>query len=88
LNAAILDDVVATYPMVDLFLVLVDRDGRTERHTEASARENEHPNRLFVCLAIEEVEVWMLAVHRDTIEHDWTGVRTEPHPKAWLESSR
>jgi hypothetical protein len=81
LNAATLADIVATYPMVDLFLVLVDRDGRTERHSEATARENEHPSRLFVCLAIEEVEVWMLALHRDALGHDWSGVRAEHHPK-------
>lgn len=81
LNRAKLAEVVETYPMIDLFLVLVDRDGQTGRHAEAMARENEHPNRLFVCLAIEEVEVWMLAIHRDVIGHNWTNVRAEHHPK-------
>lgn len=81
LDAAVLAEVMETYRMFDLFLVLVDRDGRTERYAEATARENEHPNQLFVCLAIEEVEVWMLAIHRDALEHNWSDVRADHDPK-------
>ncbi|HEX6900664.1 MAG TPA: hypothetical protein VF789_13145 [Thermoanaerobaculia bacterium] len=81
LNSAILADIVATYPMNDLFLVLVDQDGDRNRAAVASAREGEHPGRLFVCLAVEEVEVWMLALHSDTLGTRWQDVRSEIHLK-------
>jgi hypothetical protein len=81
LNSDILADIVATYPMSDLFLVLVDRDGDEARAALASARESEYPNRLFVCLAIEEIEVWMLAVHSETLGTGWREIRAEIHPK-------
>jgi hypothetical protein len=73
--------IASTFQMVDLFLVLVDRDGDLERPAVARSREEEHPGRLFVCLAIEEVEVWMLALHRDTLGVPWTEVRSERNPK-------
>jgi hypothetical protein len=81
LDSAILADIVATFPMIDLFLVLVDRDGDEGRLTVANVRETEHPNHLFVCLAIEEVEVWMLAIHHRTLGSSWQEVRGEIHPK-------
>jgi hypothetical protein len=81
LDAAILADIVATYPMNDLFLVLVDRDGVEARQGLASARETEHSGRLFVCLAIEEIEVWMLAIHSEALGISWREVRAEVHPK-------
>jgi hypothetical protein len=81
LSAAILADVVAMYPMVDLFLVLVDRDAEPKRPLQAEERAQEHPDRLFVCLAIEEVEVWMLALHRDLLASPWQEVRAERDPK-------
>jgi hypothetical protein len=65
--------------MIDLFLVLIDRDG--DRPGVAIEREREHPKRLHVCLAIEEIEVWMLALHRDRVAAPWSTVRAEPHPK-------
>lgn len=81
LSAPILADIVAMYPMVDLFLVLVDRDAEPRRPGQASEREQEHPDRLFVCLAVEEVEVWMLALHRDSLSTPWQEVRAERDPK-------
>jgi hypothetical protein len=81
LDGEILGDIVATYPMVDLFLVLVDRDGDARRLDVARQREAEQEGRLFVCLAIEEIEVWMLAVHREALEPRWSEVRSEIHPK-------
>ena len=70
------------YPMVDLFLILVDRDGDAERRPrEARAREEQCRGRLFVCLAIEEIEVWMLAIHRDSLAARWSEIRAEHHPK-------
>jgi hypothetical protein len=81
LKASILADIVATYPMNDLFLVLVDRDGEEARSAIATAREREHSGRLFVCLAIEEIEVWMLAIHSQTLGISWRDIRAEIHPK-------
>lgn len=81
MDHAILDGIVATYPMVDLFLVIVDRDGMEQRSTAARTREGEHPGRLLVCLAVEEVEVWMLALHRDSLDVPWSEVRREINPK-------
>jgi hypothetical protein len=82
LDAAVLADIVATHRMVDLFLVLIDRDGDpSKRQSDAARREREHPNRLLVCFAVEEVEVWMLALYRDRLQESWSEVRAEPHPK-------
>ncbi len=82
LDSTVLADVVSSYPMIDLFLVLVDRDGDADRRpAHARRRESEHGGRLIVCLAIEEVEVWMLAVHRARLSEPWRVVRGEVHPK-------
>lgn len=80
LDPAIIADVVRTYPMVDLFLVMVDRDGDPKRPSLATRLEGTQPH-LFVCLAIEELEVWMLAAHRETLSTPWSEIREEPHPK-------
>jgi hypothetical protein len=80
LDPAIIADIVRTYPMVDLFLVMVDRDGDPRRPSNATTLEGSQPH-LFVCLAIEELEVWMLAAHRDTLSTPWSEIRQEPHPK-------
>jgi hypothetical protein len=81
LSSAKLSQIVETFPMIDLFLVIVDRDGVRSRQEIATVRETEHPNRLFVCLAIEEVEVWMLAVHHQGLGTAWGEIRGEVNPK-------
>jgi hypothetical protein len=82
LDASILADIVDTNRMIDLFLVLVDRDADTQkRPAVAREREREHVDRLFVCLAIEEIEVWMLALHREALDAPWKEIRTERDPK-------
>lgn len=70
-----LTDIVATYPMVDLFLLIVDRDGDVGRRDRVAHIEARLAH-LFMCLAIEEVEVWMLALHRQTPATDWQAVRS------------
>ena len=80
LDSSILTDIVATYHMHNLFLVIVDRDGDQSRAARANAREMEHQGRLFICLAIEEVEVWMLAIHHELLGASWTEVRAEVNP--------
>lgn len=82
LDAATVKHVVAMHPMIDLFCIMVDRDGESERRPiEARAREEEHPDRSMVCLAVEEVEVWMLAVHRERLDAPWQDIRSERDPK-------
>ena len=80
LDPARIANVVRKYPMVDLFLVMVDRDGDPKRPNIATTLEGTQPH-LFVCLAIEEIEVWMLAAHRDTLSTPWSEIRKEHHPK-------
>lgn len=81
LDSAVLADIVSNHPMIDLFLVLVDRDGDTKRPALAQQRETEHQGRLLVCLGIEEIEVWMLAIHREGLDASWKEIRAEIHPK-------
>jgi hypothetical protein len=81
LDTITLARVVGSFPMVDLFLVIVDRDGIESRKAVASAREAERSGHLIVCLAIEEIEVWMLAIHHARLGHPWREIRAEIHPK-------
>ena len=69
------------YRMIDLFLILVDRDGDEGRTELAAEREREHGGRLCICLAIDEIEVWLLAPHRETLQSAWSGVRADARPK-------
>ena len=81
LDASIVRDIVDTYSMIDLFLLIVDRDADEHRAGRARMRETEHPGRLLACLAVEEVEVWMLALHRDLLPSPWAEIRGERDPK-------
>ena len=59
----------------DLFLLIVDRDCDRANHAALlTSRVEEHSDVLIGCLAMEEVEVWMLALHRANVEQRW-GVR-------------
>ncbi len=82
LDADTVAGIVDDNPMVDLFLLMIDRDcNRFGNQAKALARQSEHPQRLLVCLAIEEVEVWMLALFRDGLTFSWSEVRKECDPK-------
>jgi hypothetical protein len=68
--------------MVDLFLVMVDRDcNRHGNEERAAAREQEHPGKLLACLAVQEVEVWMVALHREALDVPWKDLRADCDPK-------
>jgi hypothetical protein len=54
---------------------------RTKNVEKAAARVAEHSNKLIACLAVEEVEVWLLAVHRENLNAGWLEVRAECDPK-------
>lgn len=73
--------IVAASREFKVFLVMVDRDAVESRAALAATREDEHPGRLFACLAVEEVEVWMLALHRERLGVPWREVRADRDPK-------
>lgn len=82
LDATIIAEIVRDNPMEDLFLLIVDRDCNRFKNVEkAAARVAEHSNKLIACLAVEEVEVWLLAVHRENLNAGWLEVRAECDPK-------
>ncbi len=88
LDAEFLRAVVRRYPMVDMFVLALDRDGKSGR--EASIRHHAEGARahlpsgsafLGTC-AHQEVEVWCLAgVQGLPREWRWADVRAEPHAK-------
>lgn len=68
--------------MTDLFLLIVDRDCNRENHAaRAQARDSEHHARLLACLAVQELEVWLLALYRTELGVRWPEVREECDPK-------
>ena len=73
--------------MVDLYLLLVDRDSEPHRREridkiEAKAAETLPSSRLLLGEnAWQEVEVWILAGHDLPSEWSWTEIRANTHPK-------
>lgn len=80
-------DILEMYPMVDIFLLVVDRDGvRSRRHAldqlEArSARILAEARRLLAENAWQEIEVWALAGQDLPKTWRWGEIRKEIHPK-------
>jgi hypothetical protein len=95
-----IDEILARYFAADLFLLIVDRDGQEGRHVAIDARVQQARDAgkaLIGCLAVEEVEVWALALHASELPDRWSQVRKECDPKeryfqplarakGWLES--
>jgi len=81
LDAETIAGIVQDRPMFQLFLLLVDRDCMEHRASLIAQREAAHPSKLIACLAVQEVEVWMLALHREALGSGWAEVRSECHPK-------
>jgi hypothetical protein len=82
LDADQVTTIIRDNPMIDLFLLIADRDcDRFGNTAKAAARQHDHPEKLIACLAVEEVEVWMLALHRGQLEASWNEVRAECDPK-------
>ncbi|MBL8724426.1 MAG: hypothetical protein JNK49_10295 [Planctomycetes bacterium] len=68
--------------MVDLFLLVVDRDCDRQKNGERlAAREREHPDVLVGCLAVEELECWLLAVQEGELPAAWAAIRADCDPK-------
>ena len=79
-----LNSIIDSYPQEDLFLLLIDRDCNQNRLNRVNARESEVMSRrkaLIGCLAIEEVEIWALAIYQGELPARWQEMRQECHPK-------
>ena len=82
-----LQTLVDRYALVDIFLLLVDRDGRTGRKEALNAREEQlrdrlGPDRILLGQeAWQEIEVWGLASQDLPDSWRWADIRAEPHPK-------
>lgn len=80
-------EIIDRYPMVDLFLVIVDRDGQPTRRARLDALERSLGAALsldrFLMAehAWQEVEVWVLAGHELPADWRWKEIRAEIHPK-------
>lgn len=88
LNWKRIKDIIDDYPMVDLFLLIVDRDGNEDRENALKRIENLTQNdpdidcTLFGENAWQEIEVWALAGVQDLpSEWNWKEIRQEVHPK-------
>ena len=83
LDAHVLAEIVEDNPMVDLFLLMVDRDcNRLGAEEKVAVRESEHDRRLVGCVAIEELEVWMLGLYdQKHLPAPWKEIRRHCDPK-------
>lgn len=71
-----LQDIVADNTTVDLFVVVVDNDcGRENNQERIRAAADGNP-RIVTCCAMEEVEIWLLALHRERLG-SWQEVRAD-----------
>jgi hypothetical protein len=89
LSRQTLQTVIARYPQVDLFLLVVDRDGSPARdqsladHVESARQRLAGRQRLDGRTAWQELEVWCLAGRSGGARSGraWREVRAEPHAK-------
>ncbi|MGH7598874.1 MAG: hypothetical protein ACREOI_21170 [bacterium] len=84
LDPATLNVIIDGYPQEDLFLLLIDRDCDQNRIISVNSRESEVMSRgkaLIGCLAIEEVEMWALAIYQGELPARWQEMRQECDPK-------
>lgn len=84
-----IEKILKKYPMVDLFLLLVDRDGNAGRRltldqleTQANTLINNRSRTFLAENAWQELEVWVLA-GMDNLpkEWQWNDIRNEINPK-------
>ena len=87
LDPEMIRSIVHDNPMEDLFLLVVDRDcDRNHAETKTAAIQEEHATKLICCLAIQEIEVWMLALHADSLDAPLSEIRQHCDPKErWAE---
>lgn len=83
LDRDLIAQIVAENPMEDLFLLIIDRDCDRENNERlARQRQDEHTGKLIACIAVQEVEVWLLALYKDKLDVDrFAKVREHCDPK-------
>jgi hypothetical protein len=80
----LLETIMAENPMVDCFVLVIDRDCDRDGHEAKVAAREQKYEKLIGCLAVQELEVWMLALHKDKLEKAgtrWREVREHCDPK-------
>ena len=87
-----IEEIIDMYPMVQLFLLIIDRDGNSGRRTALDGIEKKADAK-FAALgadtsrtllaenAWQEIEVWALAGVDLPKDWVWKDVRAEPNPK-------
>lgn len=87
LDKELIASIVRDNPMIDLFVLVVDRDcDRRGNSRKALERQSEHATKLIACVAKEEVEVWLLALYADRLPVPLKEVRAHCDPKeVWAE---
>lgn len=85
LDAELIAQIIGENPMVDLFVLVIDRDCDRMGHAAKIKKLEDSHEKLMGCLAIEETEVWMLALHRQEVEEEarskWSQIRAHCDPK-------
>ncbi len=76
-----LREITASYPMTDLFVLCVDRDGESGRRARLDQLEQELGPRFIAVNAREELETWTLAGLRLPSQWRWQEIRAELHVK-------
>ena len=87
-----IEEIIDMYPMVQLFLLIVDRDGKSGRRValdglekkadlKFAALDPESSRKLLAENAWQEIEVWALAGVDMPKDWAWKDVRAEPNPK-------
>jgi hypothetical protein len=82
-----IENIINQYPIVDLFLLCVDRDGKEGRKTalekieEKAAQILSTQRFLLAENAWQEIEVWVLAGQNLPTDWNWRDIRNEINPK-------
>ncbi len=70
-------EIVEQYPMIDVFILCVDRDGDIDRRAALDHIENTFGPRFLAVNAWEEIETWVLAGVQLPSTWRWSDVRSE-----------
>ncbi len=82
-----IESIITRYPMVNLFLLCVDRDGKHGRKNQLekleAAASNILPDKRFFIAenAWQEIEIWVLAGQDLPSDWNWQDIRQERDPK-------
>jgi hypothetical protein len=81
LDPKVIGQIIADNRMIRLFILVIDLDCNRKNHeTKLAALCSPYPN-LIGCLAVQEVEAWMLALHLQGIGISLDTLRNECDPK-------